>query len=251
MRVPRRLRSRQFRLLAVLIAALAAVGYGQPDGTTGADGMSIPPSAQADEAPSMASHTPVPEATPPAERVPPVGIAALPPSPAPSEAESEATHPPGPATMPASAPARLQISSIGVDSALTDLGLQADGTLEVPPGAFPAGWYTGSPSPGELGPAIIAGHVDWAGQPGVFYNLRDLATGDEIAVTRQDGSTATFRVTRAERFDKNEFPTQAVYGDLDHAGLRLITCGGAFDRQARSYKDNIVVFAELTGTHTR
>lgn len=126
-----------------------------------------------------------------------------------------------------------------------DLGLQADGTLEVPPGAFPAGWYTGAPTPGELGPAIIAGHVDWGGQPGVFFDLRELSTGDEIATTRQDGSTARFRVTHVQQFAKEAFPTEAVYGDLDHAGLRLITCAGAFDRQMRSYDDNLVVFAEL------
>ena len=151
--------------------------------------------------------------------------------------------------MLAAVPVRLQIPSIGVDSELMDLGLQADGTLEVPPRGFPAGWYTGAPTPGELGPAIIAGHVSWAGQPGVFFNLRDISSGDEIAITRHDGSTARFRVTRVERFAKDEFPTQAVYGDLDHAGLRLITCGGEFDRQVRSYRDNIVVFAELVGSY--
>lgn len=147
--------------------------------------------------------------------------------------------------MSAAAPVGLRIPAIGVDSELVDLGLQADGTLEVPPSGFPAGWYTGAPTPGELGPAIIAGHVDWSGQPGVFFELRELAPGDEIIVARQDGSTARFRVTRVERFDKDDFPTDAVYGDLDHAGLRLITCGGSFDDQARSYRDNLVVFAEL------
>lgn len=147
--------------------------------------------------------------------------------------------------MPAAAPVRLLIPSIGVDSTLMDLGLEADGTLEVPPSGFPAGWYTEAPTPGELGPAIITGHVDWGGSPGVFYDLRNLRSGEAITVERQDGSTARFRVTSVQRFAKGEFPTQAVYGDLDHAGLRLITCGGEFDRQARSYRDNVVVFAEL------
>ncbi|MFU8841944.1 MAG: class F sortase [Nitriliruptoraceae bacterium] len=149
--------------------------------------------------------------------------------------------------MAAAAPVRLHIPAIGVDSDLMDLGLQPDGTLEVPPVGFPAGWYSGAPTPGELGPAIIAGHVDWGGQPGVFFDLRELSTGDEIAIARQDGTTARFRVTSVERFAKDAFPTQAVYGDLDHAGLRLITCGGSFDRQMRSYVDNLVVFAELVG----
>jgi hypothetical protein len=162
-------------------------------------------------------------------------------------ADPEPTDPAVAGTMAAATPVRLQIPTIGVDSELMELGLQADGTLEVPPGGFPAGWYTGAPTPGELGPAIIAGHVDWGGRPGVFFDLRDLAPDDEIAITRQDGSTARFRVTSVERFGKDEFPTQAVYGYLDHAGLRLITCGGDFDRQARSYVDNLVVFAELTG----
>lgn len=159
--------------------------------------------------------------------------------------ETAPTAPKRAASMSEAAPVALRIPAIGVDSELVDLGLQSDGTLEVPPSGFPAGWYTGAPTPGELGPAIIAGHVDWSGRPGVFFELRELAPGDEIIVARQDGSTARFRVTRVERFDKDDFPTDAVYGDLDHAGLRLITCDGSFDHQARSYRDNLVVFAEL------
>src|SRR5450756_2608341 len=86
-----------------------------------------------------------------------------------------------------STPVRLRIAAIGVDSGLMDLGLRADGSLEVPPSGFPAGWYTGGPTPGELGPAIIAGHIDWNG-PGVFYNLHNLKPGDQVTVTRADGS---------------------------------------------------------------
>jgi sortase (surface protein transpeptidase) len=150
--------------------------------------------------------------------------------------------------MAKSAPVRVQIPAIGVDSALMQLGLQADGSLQVPPVGFPAGWYTGAPTPGELGPAILAGHVDWGGKPGVFYHLRDLKPDAEVTVTRQDGSAAVFRVTQVEEYPKDKFPTAVVYGDLDHAGLRLITCGGSFDRQARSYDDNIVAFADLVAT---
>lgn len=212
---------------------VAAAGCGGPDGT---DVTAAPRSAPVTEAPFDAtSEPPVPE--PPA---------AMPVDPAPPTESAS-----GPVTMVAGAPVRLKIPSIGVDSELMDLGLQADGSLEVPPDGFPAGWYTGAPTPGELGPAIIAGHVDWGGQPGVFYDLRDLRPGDDIAVTREDGSTARFRVTRVEQFDKDAFPTQAVYGDLDHAGLRLITCGGAFDPTMRSYDDNLVVFAELVGSDPR
>lgn len=150
--------------------------------------------------------------------------------------------------MTASRPVRVRIPAIGVDSELMDLGLQDDGTLEVPPTGFPAGWFTGAPTPGERGPAVLAGHVDWGGSPGVFADLRDVVAGDEIEVLREDGSTAVFRVREVGQYAKNDFPTAAVYSDLDHAGLRVITCGGSFDRQAGSYRDNTVVFAELAGT---
>ena len=143
-----------------------------------------------------------------------------------------------------SVPVRLQIAAIGVDTALMNLGLKADGTMEVPPRGFPAGWYTGAPTPGELGPAIIAGHVDMNG-PGVFYDLRKVKPGSRVTVTRKDGSTPVFRVTRVQQFPKDQFPTKAVYGDIDHAGLRLITCGGPFNRQSGHYEDNVVAFADL------
>lgn len=145
--------------------------------------------------------------------------------------------------MPKSVPTRLRIPAIGVDSDLMSLGLRSDGTLETPPGAFPAGWYTGAPTPGELGPAIIVGHVRY-NTPGVFSRLSDLRRNDTIDVRRQDGSTATFRVTRLEHFAKAQFPTQKVYGNIDHPGLRLITCGG-LDAATNEFKENVVVFADL------
>jgi len=150
----------------------------------------------------------------------------------------------GAAPLARSVPVRLQIGAIGVDSGLMDLGLKADGTLQVPPSGFPAGWYTGMPTPGELGPAIIVGHVDWKG-PGVFYDLHKLKPGDLVAVTRKDASKPLFRVTGVQQFPKDRFPTKAVYGPLDHAGLRLITCGGTFNPQTGHYEDNIVAFADL------
>ena len=143
-----------------------------------------------------------------------------------------------------SLPVRLQIAAIGVDSALMHLGLQADGSLQVPPGGFPAGWYTGGPTPGELGPAIIAGHIDMKG-PGVFFRLREVRPGDRVTVTRADGSKPVFRVTRVAQFPKDRFPTELVFGNIDHAGLRVITCGGSFNSQTGHYEDNIVVFADL------
>ncbi len=145
-----------------------------------------------------------------------------------------------------SPPVRVQIPVINVDSDVMDLGLRADGTLEVPPDAFPAGWFTGAPTPGELGPAIIVGHVDYGGKPGVFHDLNELQPGDEVTVAREDGSTVAFRITEVATYPKDEFPTDLVYGDLDYAGLRLITCGGEFDASTGSYEDNIIAFAELS-----
>jgi sortase (surface protein transpeptidase) len=147
--------------------------------------------------------------------------------------------------MGRSKPVRLRIPAIAVDTALMDLGLHGDGTMEVPPDGIQAGWYTGAPTPGERGPAVIAGHVDWGGRPAVFNRLHTLGPADEIIVTREDGTAAVFRVTQLEQYPKNAFASSKVYGNIDHAGLRLITCGGSFDPQLHSYKDNVVVFAEL------
>jgi sortase (surface protein transpeptidase) len=149
--------------------------------------------------------------------------------------------------MTRSRPLRLQIPAIGVDSRMMSLGLQSDGSIEVPPGPFPAGWYTGSPTPGELGPAVLVGHVHWNERAGVFANLARLTSGDEVVVRRADGSSAVFRVIRTKQFSKDAFPTARVYGDLDYAGLRLITCGGR-NPLTGTYEDNVVVFARLVAT---
>ena len=148
-----------------------------------------------------------------------------------------------PRPMARAKPTRLRIPAIGVNSRLMDLGLNEDGTLETPPGAFPAGWFTGAPTPGELGPAIIAGHVRYL-TPGVFERLSDLRVGDPIVVNRRDGSVARFRVVRVKHFAKSAFPSKLVYGNIDHAGLRLITCGG-LDARTNKFDENVVVFADL------
>jgi hypothetical protein len=150
--------------------------------------------------------------------------------------------------MAASKPLRIRIAAIGVDSTLMGLGLKADGTMQVPPAGFPAGWYTGAPTPGELGPAIIVGHVDWAGKAGVFYRLKQLKPNDTIVVGRADGTSAIFRISSVQSYAKDKFPTALIYGNTTYAGLRLITCGGVFDPKAHSYVDNVVVYAELAGT---
>ena len=146
-----------------------------------------------------------------------------------------------------STPVRLQIASIGVDTTLMSLGLRSDGSMQVPTGGFPAGWYSGGPTPGELGPAVIAGHVDMKG-PGVFYKLHDVKAGDQVTVTRADGSKPVFRVTGVGQYLKDQFPTKLVYGNINHSGLRLITCGGTFNSQSGHYEDNLVVFADLVAT---
>jgi len=143
-----------------------------------------------------------------------------------------------------SVPVRVRIPAIGVDSRLMSLGLQDDGTVEVPPQAFPAGWYSGAPTPGELGPAILVGHVHYEDSDGVFADLRRLRPGDEVVVRRKDGRSAVFRVTRVRHYAKDRFPTEKVYGNIDHAGLRLITCGG-HDLVSGRYEDNVIAFARL------
>ncbi|GIE75433.1 class F sortase [Actinoplanes philippinensis] len=176
---------------------------------------------------------------------------ALPPLPAgPAAPPATVTATPGAAPVKALKPAlpvRLRIPAIGVDTTVMQLGLRRDGSLEVPPlrGDAPAGWYRGSPSPGETGASVLAGHVDTARDgPAVFFRLRELKAGDQIVVRRDDDSVATFRVSRVALYAKRDFPTAEVYAPIDRPGLRLITCGGAFDRSERSYRSNVVVFAE-------
>jgi sortase (surface protein transpeptidase) len=142
-------------------------------------------------------------------------------------------------------PSRVRIPAIGVDSALESLTVDQAGVLQGPVDYGRAGWYAGGVAPGDQGPAVIAGHVDSARGPAVFYRLRDLKAGDEIAVAR--GATwVTFRVVTNERYPKDQFPTDQVYRPTPVPELRLITCGGTFDRSRRSYTDNIVVYAIAT-----
>ncbi|GAB7033932.1 class F sortase [Streptomyces sp. NPDC021749] len=151
------------------------------------------------------------------------------------------------ASMPASDPVRLSIPALNVSSTLETLGQHPDGTMETPRDPAKAGWYRPGPTPGARGPAVIAGHVTWNGTPSVFRKLSSMKRGDTIDVARKDGSTAKFTVDRVAQYPKNKFPTVEVYQNLDHAGLRLITCGGDYDQGKHYYPDNVVVFARLTG----
>jgi hypothetical protein len=159
---------------------------------------------------------------------------------------SAASPPTGAGVLPASKPVALEVPSIGVRTGkLMDLGLNPDNSLEVPPDAVTAGWFTQAPTPGEVGPSIIAGHVDYRRVPGVFVRLGDLRAGAEAIVHRADGTTAVFAIYRVDHYAKSSFPTDKVYGDTTEPELRLITCGGAFDHAARQYTDNVVAYGKL------
>jgi hypothetical protein len=153
------------------------------------------------------------------------------------------------APLPAANPVDLRIDTINASSTLVPLGLNPDQTITVPPVDQPlqASWYRLGPTPGAAGPAVILGHINGNGQDGIFARLHELKPGDQVKVARADGKTAVFTITKMEQVPKAGFPTQAVYGDTAGAELRLITCGGSFDRSKRSYKDNIIAYAALTG----
>ncbi|MFF5967816.1 class F sortase [Streptomyces collinus] len=149
--------------------------------------------------------------------------------------------------LPRSRPVRLLIPKISVDAPFTDLAIDRSGQLEPPPAHDTnlVGWYAKGHTPGEAGTAIIAGHVDTATAPAVFAGLSALRKGDRFQVARADGGKATFVVYATESFEKDAFPSDRVYGDTPDAQVRLITCAGAYDRQARDYTENLVVFARL------
>lgn len=152
-----------------------------------------------------------------------------------------------PPVPPAVRATDVDIPALGVHSVLVPLGVDAVGALVPPVSPSVAGWFTGGAAPGEPGPTVIAGHVDSRTGPGVFYRLRDLAPGDEVTVGRSDGTVARYRVTVLTVVAKKAFPTDTVYGPTPGPELRLITCGGEFDRSAGHYLRNVVVSAVLVG----
>ena len=149
--------------------------------------------------------------------------------------------------LPESAPTSVSIPRIHVRSRLVRLGVDGTGAMEVPADPARPGWYDLGPTPGALGPAVIAGHVTWNRAPAVFFGLARLRPGDRVLVDRVDGTKAVFAVRRVTRFQKTRFPTRKVFGAIDHAGLRLVTCGGTYDVSAHRYLANVVVFATLVG----
>ncbi|MFF8377338.1 class F sortase [Streptomyces sp. NPDC015661] len=156
----------------------------------------------------------------------------------------------GQPSMPRSAPVRLRIPGIGVDAPFIDLKIGPSGALDPPPADDTnlVGWQASGVSPGEVGTAIIAGHLDTATAPAVFARLGELKAGDTFEVSRADGTDAVFRVDSVEEFSKDDFPDQRVYEDTPSALVRLITCAGPYDRTARDYTENLVVFAHLEPT---
>ena len=142
-------------------------------------------------------------------------------------------------------PTRLRIPAIYVDTPLEVLNLDVSGALQTPKDYARAGWFAGGAVPGEVGPAVIAGHVDTTTGPAVFYRLNRLRPGDVIEVAR-DGGWVGFRVVEVSRYPKDRFPTTRVYGPTPDPQLRLITCSGAFDNAQGSYVDNTVVYAVAT-----
>jgi len=143
-------------------------------------------------------------------------------------------------------PVRVRIPMAGVDSVLERLSRAADGTMALPSRADRAGWYAEGPRPGQPGPAVVIGHVDWDHSPAVFFHLQELRPGDLVYVDRADRSAARFRVTGLARVPKSRFPTDLVFAPTLEPSLRLVTCGGSFDHAAGSYRDNVIVFAVPT-----
>lgn len=163
-------------------------------------------------------------------------------------AVEDPTPEPGDPVLPqVSPPIRVDLPAIGVAAAVDPLATDAQGVIEVPQDPDRTGWWVGGPEPGEPGAAVVLGHVDsWQG-PAVFAALHTLAVDDEVRITRADGSVAVFAVTGGQLYGKDDFPTDRVYGWRDpHPALRLVTCGGSFDRATRSYEANFVVYASLS-----
>lgn len=236
---------------AVAVALLLGGGIAVAVGLTDQGATPAPPPLSAPAGDDVASAGPsvgpgpaaaVPGTSPAA---PSTGV----PSPAaPSTTAPSSGAPGGPAeeVTPVALPVSVSIPAIGVDSDLLHLGLDPDGSLQVPQGADfdRAAWFDGSPRPGEPGPAVIEGHVSSIDRgPSVFFELTRLQVGDRVEVTRADGSTATFEVYDLQQFPKDSFPTIQVYGNTAGPELRLITCGGTVAESTGRFVDNVIVFA--------
>jgi len=257
--------SRLLTLWWVVAVLLAGVGGGALGvGLAGQQHAPQPTAAQADPVPAPTTVTITQTAATAAQglgtRIGPGASDSFRPKPTPTgphlsglPTASGTPKPTTPLVLAASAPSAITIPSIGVQSTLVQLGLNPDKSIEVPPLDDPdskAGWYKYSPTPGQIGPTVILGHVDSAKYgPGVFFKLGALQPGATVEVTLTDRIVAVFTVDKVVAYPKSAFPSTAVYGTIDHPGLRLITCGGSFDPAAGSYESNIVAYATLTARH--
>ena len=157
-------------------------------------------------------------------------------APEPAEPEVESVEAP-------SAPRRISVKRLKIETPLINLGLLQNGELEVPQAFDIAGWHSNGTAPGDIGPAVIVGHVDSNEGPAIFYRVRELVPGDKIVVDRVNGSQVVFEVYGKETVAKDKFPTEKVYGDTGSPELRLLTCGGRYNKKTKSYTDNVLVFA--------
>jgi Sortase domain len=167
-----------------------------------------------------------------------------------SSSNGASIQPPVPATHTgagAALPVHVAVPRIGISSGLQRLHLRQDGELQPPSAWMEAGWYADGTRPGDVGPAVIVGHVDSTLGPAVFYRLPEMRVGDTILVTEVGGKVLTFVVSEVRSYPKDKFPTDTVYGPTALPELRLVTCTGEFDYVHHNYLDNLVVFAVLAG----
>ncbi|WP_411071723.1 class F sortase [Streptomyces sp. cmx-4-25] len=218
-------------------------------GGAGAEGVPREGTGAAAGAPAALDHEAKPEAPP--EGVPPSKSVPSPkatPSPK-AVPRSKGTSGQAAAPLPRSRPTTVAVPAITIEAPVTDLGLDAAGRLAAPPVDNPrvVGWYAKGPTPGERGTAVVVGHRDTRTGPAVFLNLGVLNPGNTVRIARADGKVAVFTVDRVKTYAKDDFPDKEVYGATGRPELRLLTCGGSFDRKT-GYDANIVVFAHLTDT---
>lgn len=214
-----------------LPAALLAVGLS-------ALGLGVAGMATAGAPPPTPVMTPVPKPT------------AAPTTAVPPEATKSTRKDPGKAKkrtplLTWAEPARITVPRIGVQARIAALGLNEDGGLKVPEDPWLVGWWHGGPRPGEEGPAVLVGHKDSRTGPAVFYGVGDLVPADVLVVDDMNGRTATFIVTGIEQVGREAFPTNKVYGKTKSPELRILSCGGKYDEEARQYEDNVIVYARL------
>lgn len=167
------------------------------------------------------------------------------PSPPPTTAAPPAAVPVAVEPAPDWTPTRVRVGNAEVDAPIDALGVDDQNKIQVPADPARVGWWSGGAEPGEDDPAVLVGHLDSTTGPGVFFGLEKLVPGDVVEVDRADGSTAQFMVERIESHPKDAFPTDEVYGSTDSSSLRLITCIGSFDAERSSYRDNLIVYANL------